>query len=41
MRQKQATFMIIASFPEVVGAIDGTHVCIITPTVNEETYRHQ
>ncbi len=25
--------------PGVVGAIDGTHVYIIAPTVNEETYQ--
>ncbi len=37
--QKQATFMRIVGFPGVVGAIDGTHVHIITPTVNEETYQ--
>ncbi len=28
----------IAGFPGVVGAIDGTHVCIISPAVNEEAY---
>ncbi len=38
--QKQATFMRIVGLPGVVGAIDGTHVHIITPTVNEET-KHQ
>ncbi len=37
--QKQATFMRIVGFPGVVGAIDGTHVHIIAPTVNEETYQ--
>ncbi len=30
--------MRIAGFPGVVGAIDGTHVRIISPTVNEEAY---
>ncbi len=30
--------MRIAGFPGVVGAIDGTRVCIISPTVNEEAY---
>ncbi len=39
MLQKQATFMRIVGFPGVVGAIDGTHVHIIAPTVNEETYQ--
>ncbi len=37
--QKQATFMRIVGFPGVVGAIDGTHVHIIAPTVIEETYQ--
>ncbi len=37
--QKQATFMSIVAFPGVVGAVDGTHVHIIAPTVNEETYQ--
>ncbi len=37
--QKQATFMRIVGFPGVAGDIDGTHVHIIAPTVNEETYR--
>ncbi len=37
--QKQATFMRIVGFPGVVGAIDGTHVHIIAPTVNEEAYQ--
>ncbi|XP_042617312.1 putative nuclease HARBI1 [Cyprinus carpio] len=36
--QKQADFMRIAGFPAVVVTIDGTHVRIIAPTVNEETY---
>ncbi len=31
--QKQATLMRIVGFPGVVGAIDGTHVHIIPPTV--------
>ncbi len=38
LRQKQEAFMRIAGFPGVVGAIDGTHVRIISPTVNEEAY---
>ncbi len=38
LRQKQEAFMRIAGFPGVVGAIDGTHVHIISPTVNEEAY---
>ncbi|XP_057200033.1 putative nuclease HARBI1 [Triplophysa rosa] len=38
IQQKQADFMRIAGFPGVVGAIDGTKVHIIAPTVNEETY---
>ncbi len=29
----------IVGFPGVVGAINGTHVHIIAPTVNEETYQ--
>ncbi len=37
--QKQATFMRIEDLPGVVGAIDETHVHIIAPTVNEETYQ--
>ncbi len=36
---KQATFMRIVGFAGVVGAIDGTPVHIIAPTVNEETYQ--
>ncbi len=39
--QKQATFMRIVGFPGVIGAVDGTHVHIIAPTVNEETYNYQ
>ncbi len=31
------TFVRIVGFPGVDGAIDGTHVYIIAPTVNEET----
>lgn len=38
MQQKQVTFMRIAVFPGVVGAIYRTHVNIMAPTVNEETY---
>ncbi len=30
--------MQIASFPGVVGAIDGTHIKIIAPSVNENIY---
>lgn len=37
--QKQSTFMRTVGFPGVVGATDGTHVHIIAPTVNEETYQ--
>ncbi len=39
--QKQATFIRIVGFPGVIGAVDGTHVHIIAPTVNEETYNYQ
>ncbi len=37
--QKQATFMRIEDLPGVFGAIDGTHVHIIAPTENKETYQ--
>lgn len=38
IQQKQAQFMQIAGFPGVVGAIDGTHIKIIAPSVNENVY---
>ncbi len=38
IQQKETQFMQIASFPGVVGAIDGTHIKIIAPTVNENIY---
>lgn len=41
IRQKQAIFMRIVGFLWDVGAIDGTHVCIIAPTVYEETYMNR
>ncbi|KAI2646142.1 Transposon Tf2-9 polyprotein [Labeo rohita] len=37
MLQIQATFMRIMGFLGVIGTVDGTHVRIIAPTVNEET----
>ncbi len=37
--QKQAAFMRIVILLGVVGAIGGTQVHIIAPTVNEETYQ--
>ncbi len=39
--QKQANLMRIVGFPGVVGAIDGTHVHIIAPTVKRYTNRKQ
>ncbi len=38
IQQKQTQFMQIAGFPGVVGAIDGTHIKIIAPSVNENVY---
>ncbi len=38
IQQNQTQFMQIASFPGVVGAIDGTHINITAPSVNENVY---
>lgn len=38
IQQKQTQFMQIAGFPGVVGAIDGTHIKIIAPSINENIY---
>ena len=35
VQRKQAEFMAIAGFPGVVGVIDGTHVRIVAPKVDE------
>uniref|UniRef100_A0A671USV5 Nuclease HARBI1 n=1 Tax=Sparus aurata TaxID=8175 RepID=A0A671USV5_SPAAU len=38
IQQKQTAFMQVAGFPGVVGAIDGTHVRIIAPSVDESVF---
>ncbi|XP_044049156.1 putative nuclease HARBI1 [Siniperca chuatsi] len=38
IQQKQTQFMQIASFPGVIGVIDGTHIKITATSVNENVY---
>ncbi|XP_063839756.1 putative nuclease HARBI1, partial [Scylla paramamosain] len=38
VQQKQAEFMQVTQFPGVVGVIDGTHIRIVSPHVDEHVY---